>query len=58
MVLGAIFSDGSRALVWIDGNIDSKKYCDILKENLFENYDLSNMFLQHDNAPSHRSKYT
>ncbi len=58
MVWGTICSDGSRSMVWVNGNIDSQSYCRILDENLFEKFDISSMLFQHDNAPSHISKYT
>jgi hypothetical protein len=46
MVWGAIFYDGSRTIVWIDGNINSIKYCNIIEDNLLEKYDIGEFLLQ------------
>jgi hypothetical protein len=46
MVWGAIFYDGSQIIVWIDGNIDSIKYCKIIEDNLLEKYDIGEFLLQ------------
>ncbi len=45
MVWGAIMADGSRVLVWVDGNMDSEKCCEILAEKLFDDFDLDQMLL-------------
>jgi hypothetical protein len=38
-------ADGSRVLVRVDGNMDSEKYCEILAEKLFDDFDLDQMLL-------------
>ena len=58
MVWGAICADGSQVIAWVDGAINSEKYCEILAENIFDRFDMDEMIFQKDNAPSHNSRYT
>jgi hypothetical protein len=41
----AISADGWRSIFWVDGAIDSYKYCEILSENLLIRDDMDNMVL-------------
>ena len=50
---GYIKSDGSRKLAKIDGNLNSAKYSQLLKDNLIPDLEEGEIF-QHDGAPYHR----
>ncbi len=57
MVWGAIWSTGFRRLVRVVGNMDSKKYIAVLKDNLLP-YMTNSHLLQQDNASCHTSEET
>lgn len=55
MVWGGIWYNGKTELGIINGNINHKKYIDILKQYLLPSIPSSNQFLfQQDNAPAHK----
>ena len=64
MVWGCITATGPGPLTFVEGHIDSKKYIEILQEQLeplLDEIPLSRRFkttFQHDNAPPHISKYS
>ena len=64
MVWGCITATGPGPLTFVEGHIDSKKYIEILQEQLealLDEIPLSRRFkttFQHDNAPPHVSKYS
>ncbi len=45
MVWGAIIADCFRVLVWVGGNGHYEKYCEILAERLFDDFDVDQMLL-------------
>ena len=57
MIWGYIKSDGSRKLVKIDGNLNSAKYIQLLKDNLIADLDDGEIF-QHEGDLCHRSRAT
>lgn len=60
MVWGCMSAAGTGDLRFIEGNMDSTMYCEILKEKMLPS--LKKMgrkaIFQHDNDPKHRSKHT
>jgi hypothetical protein len=45
LVWSAIMADGSRVPIWVDSNVHSEKYCKILAEKLFDDFDLNQILL-------------
>ena len=62
MFWGCITYDGVGTLVPIHGIVDSKRYVEILNNNLWpvvaKHFLTKPWILQDDNAPVHRSKFT
>ena len=54
MLWRCIKSDDSRKLVKIEGNFNSTKYIQLLKDNLIQDLEKGKNF-QHDKAPCHSS---
>jgi transposase len=60
LIWGGISSRGKTSLAFVDGTVDTRKYCEILEQHLL---DYATKFpdgwrFQQDNAPSHRAKIT
>ena len=60
MVWGCMSAAGTGELKFIEGNMDSTMYCDILKEKMLPSLRKlgRGAVFQHDNDPKHRSKQT
>ncbi len=58
MVWGAVWYQGRTPLCIGTGNINSKRYCEILGEYLLPSYPYGPFKLLQDNAPGHISKNT
>src|SRR5436853_4007313 len=61
MFWGAFCADCKFQLCFIEGRMDSKLYCEILKDNLLRiamKRFGKNFSILHDNSPNHTSKYT
>ena len=62
MVWGAITYSGERTLKWVQGNINSQKYVDVLEEKLLPPTEYAfphgGYTFMHDNAPVHKSAFT
>ncbi|XDV27055.1 hypothetical protein PO909_030652 [Leuciscus waleckii] len=54
MVLGCMSAAGTGELIFIEGNMDSNMYCDILKQNMMPS--LQKLAERHDNDPEHTAK--
>lgn len=61
-VWGCFSYDGVGTLYWVDGNMDSKQYCKILREAMVPSADESfpegEFIFQQDNDPKHTSSMT
>lgn len=58
MVWIAITRSSNRAFAFVGGNINSKKYQEILEKELLPIYNINLSVFQQDNAPPHKSKDT
>jgi len=60
MVWGAMTYTGQLLLRIIEGNLNSEKYCDLLRDDIFPvlKSSMESFIFQQDNAPCHTSKYT
>lgn len=58
MVWAAISNNGFKAMDFINGTINALKYQNILRENLVQHWDSSEMIFQQDNATAHKAKTT
>lgn len=58
MVWGAISVTGKRVISFVEGNINSKKYIEVLENNLLPTWSSTDFVFQQDNASAHKAKQT